>query len=175
MEARLADSILEQWIGFYPLATRWTRSTGMSNVEDIAGDQIRIENTKKIWLLKWEGTFPLQIVETLNDLVNDGSNVSACMKDLISPPKLTLEINHCINAWTQKALARSVYWQSQADFVLVAEGKYVTDIRSAMIFAKNYRVLSSKYIAESVLDENNMIEHYMSQSWNLLHDKSFPR
>ena len=52
--------------------------------------------------------------------------------------------------------------------VLVAVDKYVTDIRSAMVFAENERVLSSSSMDESVLDEKTRIERYTSQSWESL-------
>ena len=40
----------------------------------------------------------------------------------------------------------------------------MTDIRSAIIFAENERVLSSSSMEESVLDEKTRIERYKSQS-----------
>ena len=52
--------------------------------------------------------------------------------------------------------------------VLVAEYEYATDIRSAMVFAENERVLSSSSMDESVLDEKTRIERYTSQSWESL-------
>ena len=52
--------------------------------------------------------------------------------------------------------------------VLVAEDEYVTDIRSAMVFAENERVLSSSSMDESVLNEKTRIERYTSQSWESL-------
>ena len=52
--------------------------------------------------------------------------------------------------------------------VLVTEDEYVTDIRSAMVFDENERVLSSSSMDESVLDEKTRIERYISQSWELL-------
>ena len=48
------------------------------------------------------------------------------------------------------------------------EDGYVTDLRSAIVFAENERVLSSSSIDESVLDEKTQIERYISQSWESL-------
>ena len=44
----------------------------------------------------------------------------------------------------------------------------MTDIRSAVIFAENERVLSSSSMDESVLDEKTRIERYTTQSWESL-------
>ena len=52
--------------------------------------------------------------------------------------------------------------------VLVAVDEYVTDIRSAMVFAENERVISSSSMDESVLDEKTRIERYTSQLWESL-------
>ena len=52
--------------------------------------------------------------------------------------------------------------------VLVAEDEYVTDIRSAIVFAENERVLSSSSMDESGLDEKTRIELYTSRSWESL-------
>ena len=49
--------------------------------------------------------------------------------------------------------------------VLVTENDYVADIRSAVIFAENERVLSTSSIGESVLDDKTRIERYTTQSW----------
>ena len=51
---------------------------------------------------------------------------------------------------------------------LVTEDEYVTEIRSAVIFAENERVLSSSSTDEIVLDEKTRIEQYTSQSWESL-------
>ena len=56
--------------------------------------------------------------------------------------------------------------------VLVAEDEYVTDIRSAMVFAENERVLSSSSMDESAFDEKTRIERYTSQSWESLKTNS---
>ena len=44
--------------------------------------------------------------------------------------------------------------------ILVTEDEYVTDIRSATVFAENERVLTSSSMEESVLDEKTRIERY---------------
>ena len=44
----------------------------------------------------------------------------------------------------------------------------MTDIRSAVLFAENERVLSSSSMDECVLDEKTRTERYMSQSWESL-------
>ena len=46
----------------------------------------------------------------------------------------------------------------------------MNDIRSAVLFAENERVLSSSSINESVLDEETRIERYKSQSWESLQE-----
>ena len=50
--------------------------------------------------------------------------------------------------------------------VLVAEDEYVTDIRSAIVFAENERVLSSSSMDESVLDGKTRIERYTPNRGN---------
>ena len=52
--------------------------------------------------------------------------------------------------------------------VLVAEYEYATDIRSAMVFAENERVLSSSSMDENFLDEKTRIKRYTPQSWGSL-------
>ena len=52
--------------------------------------------------------------------------------------------------------------------LLVAEDDYVTDIRSAMVFAENERVLSSSSMDKSVINEKTRIQRYASQSWESL-------
>jgi hypothetical protein len=47
--------------------------------------------------------------------------------------------------------------------VLVADDEYVTDIRSAVVFAENERLLSTSSMDESVLDEKTQIERFTSQ------------
>ena len=44
----------------------------------------------------------------------------------------------------------------------------MADIRSAVVFTENERVLSSSSMDESVLDEKTRIERYTSQSWESL-------
>jgi hypothetical protein len=52
--------------------------------------------------------------------------------------------------------------------VLVADDEYVTDIRSAVVFAENERLLSTSSMDETVLDEKSRIERFTSQSWESL-------
>ena len=52
--------------------------------------------------------------------------------------------------------------------VLVAEVEYVSDIRSAMVFAGDKRVLVTSSMDESVLDEKTRIDRYTSRSWESL-------
>ena len=109
-----------------------------------------------------------EIKETLNVLVNDGSSIGNHMPHLIAPPKLTSEITQ-LPPLNQKRLLRDLRSGKVKQIcVLVAEDEYVTDIRSAMVFAENERVLSSSSMDESVLDENTRIERYTSQSWESL-------
>ena len=44
----------------------------------------------------------------------------------------------------------------------------MNDIRSAVLFAENERVLSSSSMDKSALDEKTRIERYTSQSWESL-------
>ena len=48
------------------------------------------------------------------------------------------------------------------------EDEYVTDIRSAVLFAENEWFLSSSLMDESVLDKKTRIERYTSQPWESL-------
>ena len=57
--------------------------------------------------------------------------------------------------------------------ILVTEGEYVADIRSATVFDENERILSSSSMDESVLDDKTRIERYMSQSWESLQSNPF--
>ena len=73
----------------------------------------------------------------LNVLVNEGSSVGAYTLDLIAPPKLTSEITR------MPTLDQKRFWRDLRSSifkpicVLVPEDEYVTDIRSAMVFAEN--------------------------------------
>ena len=53
-------------------------------------------------------------------------------------------------------------------YVLVADDEYVSDIRSAMVFAEDERFLISSSMDEIVLDENTGIERCTLQSWDSL-------
>ena len=106
--------------------------------------------------------------ETLNVLVNDGSRVGAYTLDLYAPPKLTSEIIQLPTLEPKRFLRDLHSGKIQQICVLVTEDEYVTDIRSAVIFAENERVLSSSSMDESVLDEKTRIERYTTQSWESL-------
>ncbi|CAI5711096.1 unnamed protein product [Peronospora effusa] len=115
-----------------------------------------------------EGISPQEETETLNFLVNDGSNVGAYTLDLIAPPKLTSEITQLPTLEPKRFLRDLRSGKVKQICVLVAEDEYMTDIRSATVFAENERVLSSSSMDESVLDEKTRIERYTSQSWESL-------
>ena len=122
-------------------------------------------------LLNPEGLIPRQPVdksqeetETLNVLVNDGSRVGAYTLDLYAPPKLTSEITQLPTLEPKRFLRDLHCGKIKQICVLVTEDDYVTDIRSAVIFAEKERVLSSSSIDESVLDVKTRIERYSTQS-----------
>ena len=93
-----------------------------------------------------------EMTETLNVLVNDGSIIVSHTLDLIAPPKLTSEITQ-LPPLNQKWFLRDLRsGKVKQIFVLVAEDEYVSDIRSAMGFAEDERVLSCASMDESVLD-----------------------
>ena len=98
-------------------------------------------------------------------MVDDGSNVGACTLDLIAPPKLTSEITQLPTLEPKRFLRDLRSGKVKQICVLVAEDEYVTDIRSATVFAENERVLSSSSMDKSVLDKKNRIERYTLQSW----------
>ena len=75
--------------------------------------------------------------ETLNVLVNDGSRVGAYILDLYAPPKLTSEIIQLPTLEPKRFLRDLHSGKIQQICVLVTEDEYVTDIRSAVIFAEN--------------------------------------
>ena len=110
----------------------------------MSDDEIAIE-------ARVEGTSPHPTVEissqetteTLNVLVNDRSSIETSQLDLISPPKTTSEIIQ-LPTLEQKRFLRDLRSGKVKQLcVLVADYEYVTDIRSAMVFAENERVLSS--------------------------------
>ena len=105
-----------------------------------------------------------ETTETLNDLVNDRSIIGTCQLDLIAPPKLTSEITQ-LPSLNQKRFLRDLRsGKVKQIYVLVAEGEYISDIRSTMVFADAERVLSSSSMNESVLDERTRIVRFTSQS-----------
>ena len=115
-----------------------------------------------------EETSSQEETETLNVLVNDGSNVGAYTLNLIVPPKLTSEIIQLPTLKPKRFLRDLRSGKVKQICILVTEDEYVTDIRSATVFAENERVLSSSSMDESVLDEKTRIERYTSQSWESL-------
>ena len=52
--------------------------------------------------------------------------------------------------------------------ILVAEDEYVTNIRSAIVYAEYERLLNISSMGESVLDKKTRIKQYTSQSWESL-------
>ena len=76
-------------------------------------------------------------------MVNDGSSLDAYTLNLIAPPKLTLEITQLPTLDPKRILRDLRSSKVKQICVLVMEDEYVTDIRLAVIFAENERVLSS--------------------------------
>ena len=93
-----------------------------------------------------------EMTETLNVLVNDGSSIDSHTLDLIAPPKLISEITQLPPLNQKRFLCDLRSGKVKQIFVLVAEDEYVSDIRSAMGFAEDERVLSCASMDESVLD-----------------------
>ena len=125
-------------------------------------------NAEVIRLQHPEGIVPRQPVEqdsqerteTLNVLVNDESRVGAYTLELYAPPKLTSEIIQ-LPTLKPKLFLRDLHsGRLQQICVLVTEDVYVTDIRSAVIFAGYERVLSSSSMDESVFDDKTRIKRY---------------
>ena len=109
-----------------------------------------------------------EITETLNFLVNDIPSIGTYQLNAIAPPKTTSAIIQ-LPALEQKRFLRDLCSSKfNQSCVLVAADEHVTDIRSAMVFPENERVLSSSSMDESVLDEKTRIERYTSQSWESL-------
>ncbi|TMW57438.1 hypothetical protein Poli38472_003363 [Pythium oligandrum] len=111
---------------------------------------------------------PQEVTETLNVSVNDGKRVGASTLTLVAPPKTLSEITTLPtleHKWFLRDLRRGKITQI---CLLVAEDEYVTDIRSAVVFAENERVLSSSSMDDSVLDEKTRIDRFDSQSWESL-------
>ena len=86
-------------------------------------------------------------------MVDDESSVDAYTHDLIAPPKLTSEITQLPTIEPTRFLRDLRSGKVKQICVLVAEDEYVTDIRSAVVFVENERVLSSSSMDEGVLDE----------------------
>ena len=109
-----------------------------------------------------------EIIETWKVLVNDGSSIGSHTLDRMEPPKLASEITQ-LPPLNQKMFLRDLRTgKAKQICVLVAEDEYISDIRSAMVFAENERVLSSSLMDESVLDEKTYIERYTSRLWESL-------
>ena len=85
----------------------------------------------------------------MNVLVNDGLSVGAYTLDLIAPPRLTSEITQ-LPPLNQKSFLRDLRsGEVKQICVIVAEGEYVSDIRSAMVFAEDKKVFSSSSMEKS--------------------------
>ena len=89
-----------------------------------------------------------ETTETLNLLVNDGSSIGTYKLDLIAPPKTTSEITQ-LPTLEQKSFLRDLRSGKVKHIcVIIAEDEYVADIRSAIVFAGNEKVLSSSSMDE---------------------------
>ena len=106
--------------------------------------------------------------ETLNILVNDGLSIGAYTLDLIAPPNSTSEITQFPTLEPKRFLRDMRSGKVNHICVLVTKDEYVTDIRSAVLFAENERVPSSSSMDECVLDEKTQIQRYTSQYWESL-------
>ena len=106
--------------------------------------------------------------ETLNVLVKEGSSVGTYTINLIVTPKLTSEITQLPTLEPKRFMRDMRSGKVKQICILVTEDEYVNDIRSAVIFAENERVLSSSSMDEIVLDEKTRIKRYRSQPWESL-------
>ena len=79
--------------------------------------------------------------ETLNVLVNDGSSVGAYILNPIAPSKLSSEIPQLPTLEPKRFLRDMRSGKVRQICILVTEDEYVTDIRSAVVFAESERVL----------------------------------
>uniref|UniRef100_M4BJM7 Uncharacterized protein n=1 Tax=Hyaloperonospora arabidopsidis (strain Emoy2) TaxID=559515 RepID=M4BJM7_HYAAE len=173
-----------------PIANYWQyddlSAIGESYVEDLAvveqpppednEEAIPLVSDDEIAIEASEGISPHPTVEissqktteTLNVLVNDGSSIGTYQLDLIAPPKTTSEITQLPTLEQKRFLRDLRSGKVKQICVLVFHDEYVTDIRLAVVFAEDKRVLSSSLMNESVLDEKTRIERYTSQSWESL-------
>ena len=86
---------------------------------------------------------------------------------MVALPKLTSEITQ-LPLLNQKRFLRDLRSGKVKQIcVLVAEDEYVSDIRTAVAFAEDERVLSSSSVDERVLNEKSRIERDTFQSWKL--------
>ena len=93
---------------------------------------------------------------------NKGSSIGSHTLDPIAPPRLTSEITPLPPLNQKKFLRDLRSIKVKQICVLVAKDTYFSDIRSAMVFAEDERVLSSSSLDESVIDEKTWIERYTS-------------
>ena len=127
------------------------RSARESIVEDIAVvAQPQLENVEEIRLQQSIKKGSQEETEALNVLVNDGSSVGAYTLDLIAPPKTTSEITQ-LPTLEPKRFLRDLR-SGKVKQICVIVTKYVTDIRSVVLFSENERVLSSSAMDESIPD-----------------------
>ena len=84
---------------------------------------------------------------------------------MIAPPKLTSDTTQLTTLEPKRFLRDLRSGKVKHICVIFMEDEYVTDIRSAVIFAENERVLSRSSMDESVFDEKGRIERYTSQYW----------
>jgi hypothetical protein len=100
--------------------------------------------------------------------VNDGTRVGASTLELVAPPKSASEITPLPTLEPKRFLRDLRRGKVTQICVLVADDEYVTNIRSAVVFAENERLLSTSSMDESVVDEKTRIERFTSQSWESL-------
>uniref|UniRef100_A0AAV1VM83 Reverse transcriptase domain-containing protein n=1 Tax=Peronospora matthiolae TaxID=2874970 RepID=A0AAV1VM83_9STRA len=83
--------------------------------------------------------------------------------DLVTPPKSASEVVKLPTLESKRFLQDLRSDVIKQICVLVTEDEYVADIRSAQVFAKRERVLSSSSMDDSVLNEKTRIKRYTSQ------------
>ena len=106
--------------------------------------------------------------ETVNVFKNNGSSVGAYTLSLFTPHKSASEVVELPTLESKRFLRDLRSDKIKQICIIVAEDEYVADIRSAVVFPENERVLSSLSMKESVVYEKTRIEQYALQSWESL-------
>ena len=96
------------------------------------------------------------------------SSVGAYALDLIVPPKFASKITQLPTLEPKRLLRDLRSGKIKQIYALVAKDEYVIDFRSATVFTKTDRVLSSSSMDESVIDEMIRIKRYESKLWKSL-------